>query len=79
MSKSENERCACGLSEQPPYLFRVTEVDPLGIRVSVKVLVPQGVAWKDVRDVSEIAQMTASRAMGQTTQSRRTSLEEPPF
>lgn len=69
----------CGHPSAPPHVFTAQETDPAGIRVTVTVTVPQDAAWKTLRDVSEFAQMTASRAMAQTLQSRRTSLEECPF
>jgi hypothetical protein len=65
--------------EARPHVFTAQEIDPSGIRVTVTITVPQNGLWKSLRDVSEFAQLTASRAMSQTLQSRQTSLEEPPF
>jgi hypothetical protein len=57
-----------------PWVFRASETDPVGIQVDVVIAVPNGVAWKDMRELAEVAQMTASRAMTQAIVSR----ERPP-
>lgn len=55
--------------------FRAAEARPDGVRVDVTIAVPAGITWKDMRELAEVAQMTASRAMAQVIASS----ERPPF
>jgi len=53
-----------------PHVFQASYTDPSGIRVNTTILVPAEVAWPDVREVGEIAQMTACGALAHIDTSR---------
>lgn len=62
------------------WTFRSTVSDPSGIRVTTVVTVPVDVAWDDVRECGELAQMGANHTAGFVNKSRAASLDkEPPF
>ncbi len=62
-----------------PWLHEAIITDPTGLRVHVTVTVPPRAAWRTDGESTEIAQMTAGRAMTQLTQMRKTEQERPPF
>ncbi|MEV6344162.1 hypothetical protein [Actinoplanes sp. NPDC051851] len=64
-----------------PHQLQATITDPIGLRVQVTVTVPAGWTWADsaLSDCSEIAQITANRAMTQIQQCRKKAAEECPF
>lgn len=66
------------MTNQPEWTFIATLANPEGIRVTATITVPVDAAWKDVREVAELAQMVASRGMSDVGRSREAS-ERMPF
>lgn len=62
-----------------PWIFEATVSDPTRLRVHVAVTVPPSASWEDVGECSEIAQMTASRAIAHARQNRKNCQERCPF
>lgn len=62
-----------------PHTFTAIEEHPNGIRVITRIVVPAGVAWRDVRDCAELAQMAASRAMSTALSNKKQCEERAPF
>jgi hypothetical protein len=64
-----------------PWRMESTITDPAGVRVSVAITVPPGKTWDDkaVGDCTEIAQMTAARAVTDINKCRALAAERVPF
>jgi hypothetical protein len=67
------------MTDDARWTFRSTVTSPDGVTVVATITVPAAIAWKDVREVSELAQMVASRGLADTMRSRETSNERCPF
>lgn len=55
------------------HKFTAAEESPDGVRVAVTITVPIEIAWLDVRELLELAGMTASRGMTVVNQNREMS------
>lgn len=62
-----------------PWVHEAIVTDPTGLRVHVTVTVPPTASWKTDHETTEIAQMTATRAMTQLTTMRKTEQDRCPF
>lgn len=62
-----------------PWVHEAIITDPTGLRVHVMVTVPPRASWKTDGETTEIAQMTATRAMTQLNTMRKTEQERCPF
>jgi hypothetical protein len=64
-----------------PWLLEAATTDPTGVRVHVTVTVPAGHVWDDkaIGECAEIAQMTATRASNQISDSRLAAADKVPF
>lgn len=55
------------------HKFAASEESPDGVRVAVTITAPVETAWPDVRELLELAAMTASRGMSFVKQNREAS------
>jgi hypothetical protein len=62
-----------------PWCFEATVTDPSGIRTTVTVTVPLRVAWGDVQECGELAQIGASQTAARITKNRTDFRDEVPF
>jgi hypothetical protein len=62
-----------------PWRFETTVTDPSGIRTTVTITVPLRVAWGDVPECGELAQMGASQTAARVAKNRTEFNEECPF
>jgi hypothetical protein len=62
-----------------PWRFQTTVTDPSGIRTTVTVTVPLRVAWDDVQECGELAQMGASQTAARIAKNRTDFRDEAPF
>jgi hypothetical protein len=62
-----------------PWRYESTVTDPSGVRVTTTITVPIRVAWADVQECGELAQMGASQTAARVQKNAMASNEKVPF